>query len=273
MRGLSARHAVAIIAALLCAGCESAPPGDAAETPPLQAGDPGAARIADALEECLGGPVDDPRLQQYVSDIGRRLADRRDRRLPPCRFVLVRSRSINAFATGSGRILLCAGMLASLQNERQLAAVLAHEIGHVQAGHASGSMRGMAPAAPIEPNSRRKAPLPRVYSLQQETTADATGATLLARAGFDPRGLVEVLEHLRLLDRAGAPEVLVRARTHPISAERIARAKLLVATLLPVTLADSPQRSRVRFLAMQRRALAVIDSSADRLTETVSLRE
>ena len=78
-----------------------------------------------------------PDLQQYVSDIGLRLAKVSERPNLPWHFTVVDSPAINAFALPGGYIYITRGIMAFLQDEAQLAGVLGHEIGHVTARHAA----------------------------------------------------------------------------------------------------------------------------------------
>src|SRR5918912_4523763 len=83
------------------------------------------------------GVYSDRELQQYVSDIGLRLAQRSQRPGLPWHFTIVDSPAINAFALPGGYIYITRGILPFLDDEAQLAGVLGHEAGHVTARHAA----------------------------------------------------------------------------------------------------------------------------------------
>src|SRR5690349_21166207 len=79
------------------------------------------------------GVYSDRTLQDYVSDIGLRLAAGSERPRLPWQFTIVDVAAINAFALPGGYIYITRGILPYLSDEAQLACVLGHEIGHVTA--------------------------------------------------------------------------------------------------------------------------------------------
>src|SRR3972149_4360146 len=82
------------------------------------------------------GVYDDQELQAYVKNTGEKLAAQSHRRDLVYRFTVVDSKEVNAFALPGGYIYITRGLLAYLNSEAELAAVLGHEIGHVTARHA-----------------------------------------------------------------------------------------------------------------------------------------
>ena len=74
-------------------------------------------------------------LQQYVNDVGSWIAAQTKRKKLPWRFGVIDSTGVNAFAAPGGQILITAGLYQLLENEAQLAGVLAHEIAHVVDKH------------------------------------------------------------------------------------------------------------------------------------------
>ena len=91
----------------------------------------------EAAAQLLGGLplVDSPATQRYVGQVGQWIALQGERPALPWRFALVESPAINAFATPGGIVLVTRGLYELLQSEDELAAVLAHEIAHVQRRH------------------------------------------------------------------------------------------------------------------------------------------
>src|SRR5437773_1690500 len=83
------------------------------------------------------GVYDDGTLQQYVSDVGLRLARESERPNLPWQFTVIDVPAINAFALPGGYIYITRGLMAFVDDEAQLASVLGHEIGHVTARHAA----------------------------------------------------------------------------------------------------------------------------------------
>src|SRR5207253_9487695 len=77
----------------------------------------------------------DPKLEAYVNEVGQALAKKTERPNLPWQFHVVDDSSVNAFALPGGSIFVTRGILATLNNEAELAAVVGHEIGHVTAKH------------------------------------------------------------------------------------------------------------------------------------------
>ncbi|CAL1239558.1 M48 family metallopeptidase [Candidatus Methylocalor cossyra] len=162
-----------------------------------------AARIAEEWPAVPGGDE----LARYIQELGERLARvgaaGRD---IPWRFTVLRDRSPYAFAIGAGAVYVTEGAVAFAGSESELAAILAHEIGHQLAGHFCGA----APDA-YDSVGRRQDPvggLVQVIDPHKETEADRYAVGLLREAGFDPRAMREVAK--RLPDK---PEIAGRRLT------------------------------------------------------------
>ncbi|MGH8671432.1 MAG: M48 family metalloprotease [Burkholderiales bacterium] len=153
-------------------------------------------------------------LQQYVNEVGQRLAKKSHRAHLDFHFTVVDSPEINAFALPGGYIYITRGMLAYLDSEAEIAAVLGHEIGHVTARHsvqqysASIAATGVAVLGSILlPELRTRAAqnimgtlgnaLLAGYGREHELEADRLGAEYLARVGYDPQAMVGVLRVLK----------------------------------------------------------------------------
>ena len=185
------------------------------------------------------GVYDNPALQQYVNEVGQKLA--RNSHRPGLRysFVVVDSPEINAFALPGGYIYITRGIMAYLNSEAELAGVLGHEIGHVTARHSvqqlSASTAANVGASLIGifvPALRNQAGdtvvnllgnvLLSGYGREHELEADRLGALYMARGGYDPRESVQLwrnfaAEHSRQRG-GGSPAFL---NTHPLDATRI----------------------------------------------------
>jgi predicted Zn-dependent protease len=168
------------------------------------------------------------KLVAYVSAIGLKVAAVSHQPALPWRFTVLDSEVVNAFALPGGQVFVTRGLLAHLQNEAELAGVLAHEIAHITARHGAQRASGAAVAergvlaainvgqflesrgvAGAERRLRRLGlglaqGLIARYSREQELEADRLGAEYLARAGYDARGLLGVLRMLQRLEQAGA---------------------------------------------------------------------
>ena len=160
------------------------------------------------------GEYDDPELQRYVQEIGRRLAAHSHRPELIYRFTVLDSKDINAFALPGGYIYITRGLLAYLNDEASLAAVLGHEIGHVTARHAVQQYSaaqlaniGATLGAILVPGLNNPAAgqlvnvvgtaILRGYGREHELEADHLGAVYMARSGYDPQRILDVLGVLK----------------------------------------------------------------------------
>ncbi|MGH9348442.1 MAG: M48 family metalloprotease [Vicinamibacterales bacterium] len=192
------------------------------------------------------GQYNDPALQQYVRDLGQRLAKTSERPSLPWTFTVVDQPVVNAFAVPGGFIYITRGILAYLDSEAQLAGVLGHEIGHVTARHSaqqySRAVAGQlgllglgifVPAArPFgEVGSQALGLLFLKYGREDELQSDALGAQYAAANAWDPRavpGFLSVLARLREGSEKGIPNWL---STHPDPASRVEEIQPLVQKL------------------------------------------
>ena len=158
-----------------------------------------------------GSVYENKDLQKYVSAIGNKLEENSHRSNLNYTFTVVDSPDINAYALPGGYIYINRGLLAYLNNETQLAAVLAHEIGHVTARHsvrqqtASAASGILAAIAYVGTGSKDLADasnmtgtaLVRGYGREHELEADRLGAEYLHKSGYDPDGLLDVITILK----------------------------------------------------------------------------
>ena len=180
--------------------------------------------------------VRDSRLQQYVRDLGNRLARQPQAQQYPYEFTLINDPSINAFALPGGPIFIHTGLIANADNEGQLVGVFAHEIAHValrhgtsQASKASvlqvpaalaGVALGQGAGAQIA-GAGLGLTLNAVmlkYSRGAEEEADALGAQLMANAGYNPIEMARFFEKLEAQGGSRAPQFL---SSHPSPGNRV----------------------------------------------------
>ena len=184
--------------------------------------------------------VDDPALQQYVNDVGYWVASTSKRADLPWLFGVLDSDGINAFAAPGGYIVITRGLYSLLENEAQLAAVLAHEISHVVSKHhlvaLQKSMQNefWSKLAVMSVEDSKDSDrldklvnagvqlyatgLDRVY----EYDADLGGVVLTARAGYDPYALLDVLTTIDSIN-PDSSNLTVMLNTHPATADRLVR--------------------------------------------------
>jgi predicted Zn-dependent protease len=184
----------------------------------------------DEALNAFGGVFRAPALRDRVAAIGQRIVDAEAGDALRVSVDLLDSERVNAAAGADGRILVTRGLLALARSEAELAFVLAHEVGHVVAGHARQRTERLA-----NPGTAGEAAFDRA----QELEADRIGLSGLARAGYDPAAAVAFLARLdgwHRLDAAlvGRPELALAALNgadHPEMAERIAAARAQAAAL------------------------------------------
>ncbi len=178
--------------------------------------------------------VNDAALQSYVNRVGRWIAVQSERPELPWRFAVIDTASINAFAAPGGYVLLTRGLYDILDNEAQLAGVLAHEIGHVVRRHHVTVMQksaALSAGAQIAQRDNRSALVnnmigtgaevfARGLDKSAEYEADAIGVVLAARAGYNPFGLIDVLHKLAARGAADGSLALL-FKTHPPPGDRL----------------------------------------------------
>lgn len=129
------------------------------------------------------GAITDPEVQSYLWYLGARLItglSSVEKSCPHCDITLLNTREPLAYSPGPGHIVLSSGMFIRLQNEAELAFVIAHEMAHQVLGHHAELAHAALPgdAAPVQDSTARAA-------LEQEADSFAVG--LLAVSGYDPR--------------------------------------------------------------------------------------
>ena len=195
---------------------------------------------ADAEIRQTMGVYNDPELQAYVDRVGQRLARTSHRPNLKWKFTIVDEQAVNAFALPGGFIYLTRGILPFLRDEAELAAVLGHEIGHVDARHSAAAYSqqqlagvGLAVGTILLPEAAPYAGLASQglqlaflkNSRQAELEADQLGVTFTATSGWDPRGMPGLLSTLGRLDAASGSSRGVPnwALTHPPAADRVTK--------------------------------------------------
>lgn len=157
----------------------------------------------------------DQALQDYVSEIGQRIARQSSMPDEEWKFVVLDDDSINAFTTGCCYVYVHRGLLLQLNSEAELASVLGHEIAHVTAKHPQKRMtRGILAslatmAAAMYTNSGAIADLANLganawmqgYGRENELEADRIGLQYSTRAGYRPEAMGEVFEMFKRGER------------------------------------------------------------------------
>jgi beta-barrel assembly-enhancing protease len=234
-------------------------------------------------------------VEAYLQAVGNRVAANAFRKLPYKFHYLPDRNFINAFAIPGGHVFVGAGLLSLMENEDELAAVLGHEIEHIDHYHCAERLQLEA--------ALRKIPLGSLiyvipaevfqagYSKDQELEADREGAKLAVAAGYSPEGAVQVFaefqkmeEELRGNAKAATPEEEISGavvqiltgyfRSHPPSADRVAQIQALIAHEKWTTGKEKPLEVRYIFLAHQAEgwvAAAKYDKAIEAATTALQL--
>lgn len=228
--------------------------------------------------------VEDPLISDFFSDMGFRLVSYSNTPDEPFHFFVLRDPSINAFAAPAGVVALHSGLILAAHDESEVAGVVAHEIAHVTQDHLARGLKNQqevsfptmlaslglaiaAGAAGAEGDAAQAILMGGMslaqqfqinYTRHSEAEADRVGITLLARGGYDPKGMTRFFQRLNMITRAmgeGPPEFL---RTHPLTINRIAEARTRAEQL-----EGSFMRDGTEFHYVQARLRAMMSDPAD----------
>ena len=203
-------------------------------------------KSAPQMVQQMGAKVIDPRQDPraaLVHNVGHKLVAKSDAARSPYtdtfNFHLLEDDVVNAFALPGGQIFITTALFEQLENEAQLAGVLGHEIGHVIHRHSAEQMakRGLGQSivgavavgaggedggymATMATNMANQM-IQLSYGRDAESESDSTGIDYMVDAGYDPRGMLGVMEILKRASgsgRSGRPEFL---QSHPLPDTRL----------------------------------------------------
>lgn len=194
----------------------------------------------------------DPQRNARVQEVGRRILEGmrsvEGNRAPdfPFTFKVLDSKEVNAVSLPGGPVYVFRGLMEQVgDDEDMLAGVIAHEVGHIVGRHAakqisSGILADLAIALGTKGSTQRVANIAATlmmlqYSRDDEYDADRRAILYTHAAGYDPEGLVRFFEKLRQLEKGEMKGLLANLRTHPLTENRILRAKKLISQLPPKT--------------------------------------
>jgi predicted Zn-dependent protease len=201
----------------------------------------------------FGGVANDPEAQALVNEVGRELVTKTDASRTPYEFkftVLDDDKTVNAFALPGGPVFITEALFRKLKTKGQLAGVLGHEVGHVVARHSAEHIakaqltQGLTGAAvlatydPDDPNSRNSAMIANVvgqlvnmkFGRGDELESDRLGVKFSSEAGYDPRGMIEVMRILKEASKTRTPEFF---STHPNPENRVEKINQAIAERFP----------------------------------------
>ena len=186
------------------------------------------------------GKVQDEALNTYINKTGKKMAAKTHRANMPYSFRAVNATYVNAYAFPGGSIAVTRGILLSLENEAELAALLGHELGHVNARHTAQQMsKGMVTQAVVGGLSVLAGTQGRMYgqvasqlgtigagallasySRNNEREADALGMQYMVSTGYGSQGFIGLMDLLRSLGKHKPNAIELMFATHPMSEER-----------------------------------------------------
>ena len=186
------------------------------------------------------GVVQDKQLAQYLQTTGKKISAKTHRPQMPYRFLPVNATYINAYAFPGGTIACTRGILLSLDNEAELAALLGHELGHVNARHTAEIMSksqltsaivgGVAAVAgsydrnyggiAAQIGMLGSGALLASYSRDNERQADDLGIEYMVKGGYSPDGMVGLMDMLKSMSNHKVSTTDLLFATHPMSSER-----------------------------------------------------
>jgi len=210
------------------------------------------------------GAVQDDAVNRYVAGFGHRMDDLTHRPQMPYSYRVLNANYINAYTFPGGAMGITRGIVTELNDEAELAALLGHEMGHVNARHAAqrqgqamlaqAAVAGLAVAASAADSSWGAlatvggqigaSALLSSYSRDNEREADALGQEYMVRAGYPASGMTRL--HGVLMQEAKQAPSLIETMfsSHPMSSERRATAQRLAETRYAASLTANPQRER-----------------------------
>ena len=189
------------------------------------------------------GTLQDQRLNNYINKVGKKLSTHTHRPDRPYSFQGVNAAYVNAYAFPGGSIAATRGILLSMENEAQLAALLGHELAHVNARHTASQMsKGMLgnaflSGAVVYAGQRQYGKLTEQigmlsaglllasYSRDNEREADAIGMEYMVAAGYNPQGMIGLMAILQSISKHKPSAIELMFSTHPMSEERYRNAQ------------------------------------------------
>jgi beta-barrel assembly-enhancing protease len=218
----------------------------------------------------------DPIVLEYVNRVGQNLVRNSDAKVP-FTIKVIDSDEVNAFALPGGFLYVNSGLILAAENEAELAGVMAHEISHVAARHATRQMTraqlfnlasiplifvgggiGLAvqeAAGLVIPLSMTK------FSRGFEAEADYLGVEYLYKAGYDPQAFISFFERVQALEKQKPGFITKAFSNHPQTPDRVRKTQAEIAKILPPreayvisTSEFDDVKSRLSMIANRRRA-------------------
>jgi beta-barrel assembly-enhancing protease len=228
--------------------------------------------------------IQDPVITEYVNRIGQNLVRNSDAQVP-FTIKVVDSDEVNAFALPGGFFYVNSGLILAADEEAELAGVMAHEIAHVAARHATRQMTraqwaniGTIPLIfvgggigyAVRAAAGFGLPLTFLsFSRGFESEADYLGLQYMYKSGYDPNAFVQFFEKLQAREKK-KPGTLAKAfSTHPPTPDRIAHSQEEISKILParpqyIITTSEFDDVKSRLAAVENRRKVVDDKAANK---------
>ena len=214
-----------------------------------------------------GGLYPDRNLQNYLDRVGKRVVEQSvaGKSTYPFEFHLLRDpQTVNAFALPGGQVFITAAMLSRLNSEAQLAGVLGHEVGHVIGRHGAEHLarrqlgaalvNAVGVAASDDPQSGRQAAIVAQavnqlvnlkYGREDELESDRLGLQFMTQAGYNPQGIVELMQILKSVGAGSRPPEFLSS--HPDPGNRVAQLRQIISQTYPSGIPPQLETGKQKF--------------------------
>jgi predicted Zn-dependent protease len=236
-----------------------------------------------AVEKEFGVYKDQPGLSAYVTQVGNKLVSVCGRKDLAYHFTVLDTSVINAFALPGGYVYLTRGILARMNSEDELAAVMGHELAHVALRHGAQEMSrqtvaqlGLQALSILKPGlGQSLGPYAGAalnlafmgYSRDLEAQADEYGITYAEAAGYNPRGAVKMFQMFKAIE-GGEPGTMDKfLASHPPTTQRLSYADGRVGQFAKAHPKHADQPLKREAFLRQIDGLALGNAKADELVQ------
>ncbi|MBN2062908.1 MAG: M48 family metalloprotease [Deltaproteobacteria bacterium] len=206
-------------------------------------------------------------VNEYINELGEYLTSFLDTIHFPFHFYVIKDNNLNAFAAPGGHIFLFSGMIESLDEIDELAAIICHELAHISERHLSNRIEqskkigfatlagvlagsligGKAAEAIITGTIAAGVQKQLSFSREDERQADQLGFRYMADAGFNPGKMATVLKKIQEGNYIGSKSITPYLLTHPGGSERMSNIDSMMTDFLPNPANKPPEKYQNRF--------------------------
>jgi len=227
--------------------------------------------------------ADYPYIVRYINDLGTHIGRQVEVPYFPLKFYVIKDNTINAFAAPAGHVFFFSGLIRMMDNVDEFASVLAHELGHVSARHLAAKIErsqkiswatmagvlagiligGKAAGALMTGSVAAGIQAELGYTRDDERQADQLGLKYTYLSGFDPEGMVTVLQNIQRENRYGGQDIPPYLLTHPGAAERMANIEAMSRGYTMMPEPDETKELRRGFPIFHTMVVALCDDKED----------